>query len=147
MSIITTTITITILPSPPPPLSSPPHYSHHHHDHYYHHIVIIIITTIIVSPSSSLHYRHHYHHHYYHHYHHCFILLLFSTIQIYFPLQLITEWNGGAKKCFAYLVNKMPDNAKILLDRCVVNSDDKPQSLDHHITYDFFLLEPTSMFL
>jgi hypothetical protein len=41
----------------------------------------------------------------------------------------------------------MPDNAKILLDRCVVNSDDKPQSLDHHITYDFFLLEPTGMFL
>jgi hypothetical protein len=41
----------------------------------------------------------------------------------------------------------MPDNAKILLDRCVVKSDDKPQSLDHHITYDFFLLEPTSMFL
>jgi hypothetical protein len=41
----------------------------------------------------------------------------------------------------------MPDNAKILLDRCVVNSDDKPQSLDYQITYDFFLLEPTGMFL
>ncbi|CAB4009212.1 transient receptor potential cation channel subfamily A member 1-like [Paramuricea clavata] len=56
---------------------------------------------------------------------------------------LITEWNGGAKRGFACLVNQMPDNAKILLDRCVVKSDGKAQSLDYQITYDFFLLNPT----
>ena len=41
----------------------------------------------------------------------------------------------------------MPDNSKILLDRCIVKSADKPQSQDYHVTYDFFLLEPTGMFL
>ncbi|XP_028406994.1 transient receptor potential cation channel subfamily A member 1-like isoform X2 [Dendronephthya gigantea] len=57
--------------------------------------------------------------------------------------ELIEAWKGGAKRCFAHLVDKMPDNAKILLDRCVVKSDDKRHSLDYNITYDFFLLEPT----
>ena len=41
----------------------------------------------------------------------------------------------------------MPDNSKILLDRCIVKSADKRQSPDYHVTYDFFLLEPTGMFL
>ncbi len=40
----------------------------------------------------------------------------------------------------------MPENGKILLDRCVVKSNDKPQSNDYNVTYDFFLLEPTGMF-
>ena len=39
----------------------------------------------------------------------------------------------------------MPENSKILLDRCIVKSDDKPQSADYHVTYDFFLLEPTGI--
>lgn len=56
------------------------------------------------------------------------------------------EWNEGPKKCFAYLVNKMPDNSKILMDRCIVKSNHKPQDVDYHVTYDFFLLEPTGTF-
>ena len=40
----------------------------------------------------------------------------------------------------------MPDKSKVLLDRCIVKSNHKPQDLDYYVTYDFFLLEPTGKF-
>ncbi|XP_046854432.1 transient receptor potential cation channel subfamily A member 1-like isoform X2 [Xenia sp. Carnegie-2017] len=54
---------------------------------------------------------------------------------------LICDWKNGAMKCFAYLAEKMPNQAKLLLDRCVVTSDDKRHSLDYNVTYDFFLFD------
>ncbi|XP_046854435.1 transient receptor potential cation channel subfamily A member 1-like isoform X2 [Xenia sp. Carnegie-2017] len=53
---------------------------------------------------------------------------------------LICDWKNGPKKCFVHLIEKMPDQAKLLLDRCVVTSNHKPNSPDYNITYDFFLL-------
>ncbi|XP_046854437.1 transient receptor potential cation channel subfamily A member 1-like isoform X2 [Xenia sp. Carnegie-2017] len=52
---------------------------------------------------------------------------------------LVCDWKNGAKKCFAYLIEKMPDQAKLLLDRCVATSDHKQNSHDYNISYDFFL--------
>ncbi|XP_046854440.1 transient receptor potential cation channel subfamily A member 1-like isoform X2 [Xenia sp. Carnegie-2017] len=48
---------------------------------------------------------------------------------------LICDWKNGAMKCFAYLAEKMPNQAKLLLDRCVVTSDHKRHSLDYNVTY------------
>lgn len=55
--------------------------------------------------------------------------------------ELIGEFKGGPKKCFAILVSKMPQSAQILLDRSV-RKDGDPNSEDFSVTYDFFLVEP-----